>query len=287
MNTAVDDIETATASSASAARALEALAAELPHFEGRAMNLGGASGGTCAPGADLAQKVRRRIAREAMQRLGAMWHRGERDEVFALWLAYVRGGAEGRARAAKRAGAWFEELGYLLLPVAELGRALRGASRKGAGPDAAAARVRGAAVLQRAEVTYADTDPTDTDGTWLAVVRAAVDARAVSYRELVEVVAEERAAARRRAQALRDGKPSAAAPAAEEPAPAAEEPAPLMGIDEAVAVVGRLGFAGAALRARMALALVAGDVETVRCEAVDRGLDTTALDGLVGEVSAA
>lgn len=271
-----DELEAATVSSASAARALEALAAELPHFEGRAQSLGGSPGGMGASteGRDSALQRRRGLAHEAMRRLGTMWHRGERDEVLVLWLAYVRGGAEGRARAAKRPGAWFEELGYQLLPPAELGPALHRASRRGAGPDAAAARVRGAEVLARAEALFAETAPAGDDGAWLVVLRADADARASTYAELVERVVAEQRVERKRGRA---GPVRVVVALGPRPPPGES-----MDLYTAARVVDALGFEGAALRARMERALLAGEYEAVVDAAVTRGLAEAFVELLAG-----
>lgn len=276
MNTAVDELEAATVSSASAARALEALAAELPHFEGRAMNLGGSPGGSAPSndGRDRALQGRRALAVDALRRCGAMHRAGRREELLALWLAYVRGGAEGRARAAKRPGAWFEELGYQLLPLAELGPALRRASRKGAGPDAAAARVRGAEVLARAEALFVETAPAGDDGAWLVVLRADADARASTYAELAERVAAEQRAERKRGRA----EPVRVIVALGPHPPPGES----MDLYTAVRVVESIGFEGTALRARMERALLAGDHEAVVDAAITRGLAETFVELLAG-----
>lgn len=252
---------------------LEALAHDLPGIEGRGIDPGGraASGpGEESVSAERHRERRRTLALEALRRLGAMHLRGDHDAVHALWYAHVRGGEVARARtAAGRAGAWLEELGYQLLPHAELVAALRGAARKGAGPDAAAARQRGAAVLERAERTFETITPEGTGGAWLALVRDAVDARAHAYHRTVREIAEARALARAQEKAQK-----AASLAAKKPAPAPPAPPPGLDPELALALVVRTGVDGYALRATCAASLAAGDFGSVRCVAVDRGLDT-------------
>lgn len=270
-----------------AGRYLAALACDLPAIEGKGIDPGGRTAGGSGEEESVAserhREARRALAVEALRRLGTMHGRGLHDEVHALWWAHVRGGEVARARtAAGRAGAWLEELGWQLLPHAELVTALRAAARKGAGPDAAAARKRGAEVLERAERTFEAITPTGTGGAWLAVVRDAVDARAHAYRDTARTIAAEKADQKAAGERER-----AAAARAKLAATLPPPPAP-PGLDAlaAHALVVSLGFNGYALRTRLVTCLIAGDFEAVRCAAVDRGLSTEALDAAREKVGA-
>lgn len=263
------------------ARALLAdLASELPAIEGRGIDPAGRTasgpGGEETVATQRAREMRRARAVDALRRFGAMWAAGQRDEVCALWWAYVRQSDEVRTKIdAGRPGAWLEELGWQLLPLAELAPRLRASSRRGAGPEAAASRTRGATVLARAETLFetASTRGT-TGGAWLAVVRDAVDARLLAYRETVQSVAAEKSAERARARAGLSTAPACAAPAPID-APHAE---PAVHPLAAVRAVEAIGFPGTALRERMVAALLAGDVATIVEAAFERGLGQSFLE---------
>lgn len=273
MNAVENQLLAEPRSTTNAPRALEALAAELPAIEGSAIALGGRGGGPApleSDGRDRHLQRRRTTAVDAIRRLGAMYVAGEHDAVHALWWAYVRQSTEVRAKIdAGRAGAWFEELGYMLLPLAELAPALRAASRRGAGPHAAMARTRGATMLARAEALFEDVEPLGTDGAWIALVRDAVDARAGAYREAVHAVTEARARERKAEKAARAAVEPAAYAVPEQLAPEVPE---AMHPFTALRICEGIGFVGAALVTRMCDALLAGDFGAVVGAAVERGL---------------